>query len=78
MDLFFEPVREILIATNADDVVHYLRNIPSEHARRIGSAMHNRGLRDHTYELRAKEVDVILQGAGRPAEIPVPLVNSAA
>ena len=78
VDLFFEPVREILIATNADDVVHYLRNIPSEHARRIGSAMHNRGLRDHTYELRAKEVDVILQGAGRPAEIPVPLVNSAA
>ena len=58
--------------------MQYLRNIPSEYARRIGPAMHNRGLRDHTYELRAKEVDVILQGAGRSAEVPVPLLNSAA
>jgi len=75
---FFEPGREILVATNAEDVVQYLRNTPPAHARRIGSAMHGRALRDHTYELRAKEVDIILQSATRSREIPAPLVDSAA
>ncbi len=78
VDRFFEPTREILVATNADDVVRYLRNTTPEQARRIGSAMHSRALVKHTYELRAKEVDGILRIAGRSAEIPVSVVNSAA
>jgi spore maturation protein CgeB len=80
VDEFFEPGSEILVATDADDVVHYLRDISAAHARSIGSAMHSRALRDHTYELRAKEVDIVLQGAMRSQskDIPAPLVDSAA
>ncbi|MCU1269846.1 MAG: hypothetical protein JWN74_1140 [Acidobacteriaceae bacterium] len=77
---FFDPGREILVATDAEDVVQYLRDIPPAHARHIGSAMHSRALRDHTYELRAKEVDIVLQSETRSQskDIPAPLVDSAA
>jgi spore maturation protein CgeB len=78
VDEFFEPGSEILVATDAGDVVQYLRDISTVHARNIGSAMHTRALRDHTYELRSTEVDIILQSATRSTEIPAPLVNSAA
>ena len=46
---------------NAGDVVRYLREIGPAQAQAIGSAMLKRALRDHTYELRAREVDDILQ-----------------
>jgi spore maturation protein CgeB len=78
VEQFFQPGREILVATGADDVVRYLHQTPLSDARRIGAAMHSRALRDHTYELRAEEVDIILQNATRSAGIPVPLINSAA
>jgi spore maturation protein CgeB len=75
---FFEPGREILVATSADDVVQYLRDIAPAHARSIGSAMHSRAIQDHAYELRAKDVDVILQSATRSRKLPASLVDSAA
>ena len=74
---FFQPGREILVATNAEDVVQYLRDIRPPHARSIGSAMHARALRDHLYESRAKLVDTILQ-APRTPETRTSLVHSAA
>jgi spore maturation protein CgeB len=74
---FFEPGREILVATDADDVVQYLRDISAAHARSIGSAMHSRALRDHIYESRAKLVDTILQ-ATRTSGRRTSLVHSAA
>lgn len=58
---FFLPNREILVANNAEEIVRYLREISPPEAREIGSAMQNRALRDHTYELRAKQVDRILR-----------------
>ncbi len=61
---FFDPEREILVAHGADDIVRYLRQISSEEARSIGSAMHQRALRDHTYQLRARQVDDILRQHG--------------
>ena len=61
---FFEPEREILVAHGADDIVRYLRQIGAEQARSIGSAMHARALRDHTYQLRARQVDDILRQYG--------------
>ena len=60
IEAFFEPENEILIAKNAEEIVHYLRTTSAARARTIGEAMLRRALRDHTYELRAREVDAIL------------------
>jgi len=61
VEFFFEPGREILVAHEANDIVRYLREIVPEKAQSVGSAMHERALRDHTYVLRAREVDHILR-----------------
>jgi spore maturation protein CgeB len=61
---FFEPECEILVAHGAEDIVRYLRQIGTEQAKEIGAAMHRRALRDHTYELRARQVDDILRQHG--------------
>lgn len=61
---FFEPEQEILVAHGAGDIVRYLRQISAEQARSIGWAMHDRALRDHTYQLRAGQVDDILRQHG--------------
>lgn len=62
VDSFFEPGQEILVADGAEGIVSFLRGISSDGARKIGAAMHRRALRDHTYELRARQVNSILQG----------------
>jgi spore maturation protein CgeB len=61
IETFFTPGREILPATNAEDVVNYLRHVRVAKAQRIGAAMLKRALREHTYELRATTVNRILQ-----------------
>jgi spore maturation protein CgeB len=78
IEQFFEPGREILIAHGADDIVRCLREIAPERASSIGTAMHERALRDHTYVLRAREVDHILRQTLTTA-LPAlePLVGSA-
>src|SRR2546423_2364878 len=60
VETFFEPPREILIAASAEDIVMWLREVHPSEARRIGAAMRERALRDHTYELRARQVHAIL------------------
>jgi len=55
IDRFFEPGREILVARSADDVVCYLRDISTQRAHEIGSAMRRRALRQHTYQLRGMQ-----------------------
>lgn len=60
VDTFFNPDAEILIAHSAEDVVEMLRAIDPQQARGIGESMRARALRDHTYALRALEVDRIL------------------
>ena len=57
---FFEPGREILVAHDAGEVVRYLRDIRPEQAHSIGGALNQRAVRDHTYQLRARQVDEIL------------------
>ena len=64
IDQFFEVGAEILVAASAQDVVRTLRTIDAASSRKIGEAMRRRALRDHTYFLRAREVDRILAGAG--------------
>jgi spore maturation protein CgeB len=60
---FFVPGKEILVASTAEEIVAFLREIGAEQARAIGGAMRRRALRDHVYRLRAAEVDRILKGA---------------
>jgi spore maturation protein CgeB len=62
---FFAPGIEILLSNGAEDVVEHLRSTPPERAREIGDAMRERALRSHTYELRAKQVQSILQKSRR-------------
>lgn len=60
---FFEPGREILVAHDVDDIVRHLRRTSAVDARRIGSAMHARALRDHLYESRARLVNQVLRNS---------------
>ncbi len=60
VDLFFELRREILVASSAEGVVRWLRTLNAEDARDVGCSMRERALRDHSYALRARQVDAIL------------------
>jgi spore maturation protein CgeB len=65
---FFEPWKELLVATDAADVARFVREVDEEGARAIGEAARQRALAEHTYERRAAEVDAILRApAGTPA-----------
>lgn len=61
VDTFFEPGREILVAGNAEDIVYFLRSLNADDAKAIGSQMRSRALRDHTYKLRAKEFELLVE-----------------
>src|SRR5262249_3716081 len=58
---FFEPGREILVAASAGEIVNYLRTVSAATAQGIGARSRQRALRDHTYQLRARQVDSILR-----------------
>jgi spore maturation protein CgeB len=59
VEQFFVPEKEILVATCAEEIAAYLRQISAAEAQKIGTAMRVRALRDHTYSLRAREVNRI-------------------
>jgi spore maturation protein CgeB len=61
IEQFFEVGKEILVAKSAEDVVELLRSSSASEASQIGAAMRKRALRDHTYQLRAQQVQQILQ-----------------
>ena len=61
IEMFFHPGSEILVASSAAQVVEWLHAVGPQQARCIGSAMRDRALRDHTYGLRAIEVDRVLR-----------------
>jgi len=63
IDAFFAPEEEILVAGSAEEIVSYLYTISANDAREIGEKMRRRALRDHTYALRAKEFDAIVESA---------------
>ena len=69
IDAFFEPGTEILTASSAEDVVEHLRAVGFREATTIGQAMRRRALRQHTYELRARDVDDILRAAAASARV---------
>ena len=77
VEQFFIPGSEILVARNAEDVVSCLRTISAEEARQIGCGMHARALREHTYGLRAEQVDGTLK-ASISKKSPASLLHSVA
>lgn len=68
VDTFFNPGSEILVASSAEEIVELLREIGPQQGRAIGHAMRVRALRDHTYALRALEVDRIFASANASAQ----------
>lgn len=59
IETFFEPGEEILVASNAEDIVYLLRSLNSDGASAIGENMRQRALRDHTYKLRARQFEFV-------------------
>jgi len=70
IETFFVPGSEILPASSAADVVSYLRSIGRAEAAKIGSAMRDRAIREHTYEKRAAQVNAILRNSRQEAAAP--------
>lgn len=66
IDRFFQINEEILVASSAEQIVHLLRTVATAQARRIGTRMRDRAMREHTYALRAVEVDSVLRAACVP------------
>jgi spore maturation protein CgeB len=58
---FFEPGKEILVASAAEDVVFYLASTNPRRAAIIGEAMRQRALRDHSYSRRALQAQAVLE-----------------
>jgi spore maturation protein CgeB len=61
IEQFFEPGKEILVASNGDEVVETLRSLTPVRTRSIGRAAYRRARRDHTYSERAKTLESILK-----------------
>jgi spore maturation protein CgeB len=57
MSEFFEPGREVLIVRSAEEIVSALRCYNDADAERCGRALRERAMRDHTYEMRGKQVE---------------------
>jgi spore maturation protein CgeB len=62
IEQFLTPGVEILVAGNGGQVAHYLEALDEERAREIGAAAKRRVLAEHTYSLRAAEVEAVLEG----------------
>jgi spore maturation protein CgeB len=78
VETFFEPEKEILLASSAEEIVHLLRTLDKEQSTQVGAAMRARALRDHTYALRARQVDEILRTARQQSPRPEPRTTVAA
>src|SRR3954468_16234743 len=61
IEQFFTPDSEILCAASGEEVITQLRRFNEVQSIKIGSAMLLRAMHQHTYELRAREVDAALQ-----------------
>ncbi len=60
IEQFLEPGREVLVATDGEQVAALLAQLTPDDARRIGAAARARILAHHTYEHRARQVHELL------------------
>lgn len=68
IDTFFEPDRDILLATSTREVVDYLKHISPRAAQQIGLSARARVLEAHTPEHRALELESYVEEASSPAQ----------
>ena len=61
IEQFLVPGEEVLVAHTGQDVADLLADLTTERARAIGEAARRRVLAEHTYELRAKQVDELFR-----------------
>jgi spore maturation protein CgeB len=61
---FLVPGREILVAHDADEVVHIVRTLTRDRATTIGAMARKRILEGHTYTARADQIEQLLAGRG--------------
>jgi spore maturation protein CgeB len=70
LEMFLEPDEEVLVVRDGKDVADLLAELTPERAKRIGAAALERVRREHTYDLRAAEVDRVLRRLrGAPREV---------
>ena len=74
LDSFFEPGREILLPSSAEELVRYLRELDEHQLRSIGRAAQERVLASHTSQQRAMEFEREVENAQRNER--VSLANS--
>jgi spore maturation protein CgeB len=65
LETFFQPDSEILLATQTEDVLRAMDHSPGE-LKAIATAGRERTLTDHTADVRAGELESILEAAFRP------------
>ncbi len=64
IDLFLEPGREVLVASDGGEVAAHIAGLDAAEARAIGAAARRRILAEHTYDRRAQQLESVLaQGA---------------
>lgn len=63
LDTLFRPGHEILLASSAEEVVGYLKDLPEQERRRIGEAARERVLAEHTAAHRAEQLAGYLREA---------------
>ena len=68
VDRFLEPGREILVARDGAQVAAHLATLSAERARTLGEAARRRVTTEHTYALRAAQLEALLDGG--PFEAP--------
>jgi spore maturation protein CgeB len=61
IDFFFEPEREILVASSGEEVKEQLSRLTTDGAREIGQAAYKRVLAEHTYAHRAAQLEQVLE-----------------
>jgi len=69
LDEFFTPGREILLATDAQDVARYLE-LPDSELRLVGEAARARVLAEHTSQIRARQFEEAIFTARRKGSHP--------
>lgn len=58
---FLQPGKEVLLASNGDEVIEHLNRLTPERSREIGEAARKRVLSQHTYRHRALEFEDIIE-----------------
>jgi spore maturation protein CgeB len=57
IEQFLAPDAEVLVARDGADVARHLADLTPERAQAIGAAARRRVLAEHSYQLRAEQVD---------------------